>query len=126
MRDKKKHNQTEIRSALKAAQKSTQSAGVYDKRFKEEKALRKIRKDKPLNDFGKEVDRNMKLLDRLNIDDQKLRLTKSVQRKFGGFEAEQDEKKLRASFKKKLEKEQEKRTRKTTLKRHKKKGTYKK
>jgi len=32
MKDKKKHNQFEIKSALKNAQQSTQSIGKYDKR----------------------------------------------------------------------------------------------
>jgi len=44
MKDKKKHNQEEIKGALKNAQQSTQSVGKYDKRYKEEKELQKIKK----------------------------------------------------------------------------------
>lgn len=57
MMDKSKHNQTQIQSALKKAQKSTQSAGKYDRSYKEEKDLKKNRKDKPLNNMIKEGDR---------------------------------------------------------------------
>jgi hypothetical protein len=55
--DKTKHNQTQIQSALKKAQKSTQSAGKYDKSKEGEKDFKKNRKDKPLNNMVKEGDR---------------------------------------------------------------------
>jgi len=57
MMDKTKHNQTQIQSALKKAQKSTQSAGKYDKSKEGEKDFKKNRKDKPLNNMVKEGDR---------------------------------------------------------------------
>lgn len=57
MMDKTKHNQSQIQSALRKAQKSTASSGKYDKSQREEKDLKKNRKDKPLNDMIKEGDR---------------------------------------------------------------------
>lgn len=83
-----------------------------------------MRKDKPLNNLRKEIDRNSKMVDRLSIEEQKVKLTKSLEHKLGNIDIHQDEmrKKMKSSFKKKLDKESEKRTRKMTDKRHKKKG----
>lgn len=126
IRDKKKHNQAQIQKALKKAQKSTNSAGVYDRQFKEEKVLKKMRKDKPLSNIGKEIDRNMKMIDRLSLEEQKVKLTKRIEHKLGNVDYA-DEKKIKRSFKKKLDKESEKRVRKSTEKGNfKKKGHAKK
>lgn len=72
--------------------------------------------------MNKEIDRNIKMIDRLTIDDQKLKLTKKIAKKFGSLDLT-DNKKVKKGFKKKLEKETNKRIRKTTEKKiYRKKG----
>lgn len=116
--DKTKHNQSQIQSALRKAQKSTASSGKYDKNQREEKDLKKNRKDKPLNDMIKEGDRQLKMIDRLSIDEAKVKLNKNVARKLGAV-GDQDKSKDSKSLKKKHAKEVDKRTRKMTEKKFK-------
>jgi len=73
----------------------------------------------------KEMERNLKMIDRLAIDEQKIKLTKKLEHKLGNVDGE-DVKKAKRSFKKKLEKETERRQRKTTDKKYKKTGHAKK
>lgn len=67
----------------------------------------------------KEGDRQLKMIDRLSIDEAKVKLNKSVARKIGMIGQGIDESKDKKSIKKKHAKEVEKRTRKMTDKKFK-------